>query len=794
MFKNYFKIMFRNIKKHKGYSFINIAGLAIGITCCIFILLYVRFELSFDDYHEDLDRIYFVALSSTSENGHSNSLGNMSLLAPTLKEKFPQVENSGLLNSGWIVQVQYEDKVFKEQGLWNANPDLLQVFSIPFIQGDPESAIDRPNTAVLTEQMANKYFGNKNPLGEKIKVNETEYEITGIVKNSPLNTDFSYDIIMSWKTVENEEWHQGWHPGVTANLCIIKLIPGTNSRDFEKLISELNHEYAGEALKEKGLTYRNFLFPLKDLHLYSLSGDGIKPSTHLVYIYIFSAVGLLILIIACINFMNLATARSSNRSKEVGMRKVIGAQRKQLIWQFLGESIFISFVSLGFAIILILLLMPFYNEIANTQFSAMIILQPDVTLGLLVLVLFIGIIAGGYPALILSAFKPAFILRGLFKTGHKGSLMRRVLVVGQFTISIVLIIATIVVYKQLDYMKNQPLGFDKEQKLVINLKKWRMITDKYESVKNEFLKHPSVLKASASSGVPGSQINRTWIYPKGKEAEQGRAFRSLRSDHDFMNVYDVDLIAGRMFDKKIQSDVIQSIIINEEGVKAFGWKSPEEAIGQELWERGYPIIGVVKNFHWWGLQRSIEPLLVRVVPELLRSITLEVRTENLSETLAFVEKKYKELFPGDVFEYFFVDANFDLQYRAEERLGRIFQIFTFIGLFVACLGLFGMASFISEQRTKEIGIRKTLGASVSKIVLLLSKEFIKWVFIANLIAWPIAYFISTEWLQNFAYRIEPGIAIFLLSTALAIIISFITVSYQSIKTALTNPVESLRYE
>jgi putative ABC transport system permease protein len=343
-------------------------------------------------------------------------------------------------------------------------------------------------------------------------------------------------------------------------------------------------------------------------------------------------------------------------------------------------------------------------------------------------------------------------------------------------------------------MKSQPLGFDKEQKLVIMLKGWEMITDKYETVKNEFCQHPSVLNATASSGVPGSMINRTYVFPYGEQDTKGQAFRSLRCDHDFTKVYGLELVAGRPFNKEIQSDTYKAFIINESGVKAFGWKSSQEALGKELWDRRYPVIGVVKDYHWWGLQREIEPMIMRVVPDLFRSITLTVQPSNMQSTLAFLEKKYGDLFPGDHFEYFFVDTNFDIQYRAEERLSRIFQIFTALGIFIACLGLFGLASFIAEQRTKEIGIRRVLGATISQVIVLLSKEFTKWVLIANLIAWPVAYFSASRWLQNFAYRTSLGVEIFIFSAALALVIALCTVGYQAAKAAVAHPADSLRYE
>ena len=793
---NYLKVTLRKMRQKKAYSAINIVGLATGIACCLFILLYVLFELSFDNFHKDADRIYIVGQDRKSEAGRELVGGNFPLLAPTLKDRYLQVEAAGRINQGWISQVKYKDKVFKEEALWDADPGIFEVLTIPFIQGNSKTALERPNTAVMAELYASKYFGDEDPLGKVITIGEKEFEITGIVQNPLYNTDFKYKIIKSWKTIEmeDEDHWRTWHPGIAATACLIKLREGVDEKDFEGQIQKIPYEFCGEELDKRGLDYKFLLLSLKKHHRVILSGDQIKPSSSLIYVYIFSAVGLLLLLIACMNYMNLATARSANRATEVGMRKVVGANRRQIVRQFLGESLLLVSIALVIAIALVQIFLPQFNRLALTQFTSQSLLHPEIIVGVILLLLIVSFGAGSYPSFFLSAFKPISVLRGTLKSGSKGAFMRKVLVVGQFVISIALIICTIIIYRQLMYMKNQPLGFDKEQKLVITLKGWDMITDKYETVKNEFLQHPAILNATASSGVPGSMINRTWIFPFGEQDSNGQAFRSLRCDHDFAEVYGLAFVTGRPFNKKIQSDTYEAFILNESGVKAFGWNSPEEALGKELWEERYPVIGVVKDYHWWGLQREIEPMIMRVVPDLFRSITLTVKTADMQTALAFLEKKYTELFPGDLFEYFFVDTNFDIQYRSEERLSQIFKIFAILGIFIACLGLFGLASFIAEQRTKEIGIRRVLGATVSQVIVLLSKEFTKWVLIANLIAWPLAYFVARNWLQNFAYRMSVGAEIFILAATLALIIALCTVGYQAIKAAIANPVDSLRYE
>jgi putative ABC transport system permease protein len=793
---SYLKVTLRKIRKNKAYSAINIVGLATGIACCLFILLYVLFELSFDHFHKDADRIYIVGQDRKSEAGQELVLGNFPLLAPTLKDRYPQVEAAGRINQGWITQVKYKNTVFKEEALWDADPGIFEVLSIPLIQGNPRTVLERPNTAVMTNSFAQKYFGDLDPLGEIVTIGEREYEVTGVVQDPPANTDFVYKIIKSWKTIEmDEEDHwRSWDPGIAGTACFIKLSKGVDVNDFEGQIQRIPREFCGDELDKRGFEYKFFLLPLKNFHRVNISGDQIKPSVRLIYVYIFSAVGLLILLIACMNYMNLATARSANRATEVGMRKVVGAFRHQIVRQFLGESLLIVLIALVIAVSLVQVLLPQFNNLALTKFTSQNLVHPGIMIGVFLLLIFVALGAGSYPAFVLSAFKPISVLRGAIKSGAKGAVMRKVLVVGQFSISIALIICTLIIFRQITYMKNRPLGFDKEQKLVITLRGWEMITDKYEAVKNEFLQHPSVLKATASSGVPGSMINRTYVYPYGEQETKGKAFRSLRCDHDFTEVYGLKMIAGRPFNKEIQSDTYKAFIINESGVKAFGWDSPEEALGKELWDRRYPVIGVVKDYHWWGLQREIEPMIMRVVPDLFRSISLTVNTKNMYSTLAFLEKKYAELFPGDLFEYFFVDTNFDSQYRSEERLSRIFQIFTFLGIFIACLGLFGLASFIAEQRTKEIGIRRVMGATVSQVIVLLSREFTKWVLIANLIAWPLAYFAAQKWLQNFAYRMTVSVELFIFAAALALVIALCTVGYQALRAAVANPVDSLRYE
>ncbi|UCE18452.1 MAG: ABC transporter permease [Gemmatimonadota bacterium] len=799
MLKNYFTVAFRNMKRHKGYSFINIAGLSIGIACCVFILLFVRLELSYDSYHPDVDRIFRVGLMKETEKGRTAEESNLIPMGPALKENYPQVEYAGRVCIAFSQPtVQYQNKIFKEKSIFKADSELFSIFHIPFLQGDPRTALDHINTAVLTESFAKKYFGQEDPMGKMIRINSSDFMVTGIAENPPHNTHLQLDLFLSYTIADEPEWMSGWHALATPAFTYIKVKPGIHPDEFEDLIRHVPQTYIGEQLEEMGAEYTNFLQPVRDIHLYSLSAQGKRPARSLIYTYIFSVVGVLILLIAGMNFMNLSTARSANRSSEVGIRKVVGAHRGQLVGQFLGESLVTSFTSLAIAVTGVGLLLPFFNNFAGTQFTSSALLEPMIITILLFLALFIGIVAGIYPAFFLSAFRPISILQGSLRAGSRALMMRKILVVGQFAISIILIIATLIVYHQLDYMKNQPLGFEKERKLVLPLSSWDIIEDNYDHVKDQFLQHPSITAATATSGVPGKSINRLWMYPSEEESENGQTPMILRCDQDFISVYGIEMVAGRPFRKEMETDRLSgNFIINEAAVTSFGWNSPEEAVDRQIMvgsrRTPFQVLGVVKNFHWYGLQNAIEPVVLRFV-SMFRYITLNVNTDNLPETLAFIEKKYGELFPNQVFEYFFVDRDFDKQYSFEERLGRIFRLFSFLGIFIACLGLFGMTAFIAQQRKKEIGIRKVFGAQVPGILLLLGTEFLKWVCVANIIAWPFAYYAGQKWLNNFAYRISLSVSTFISAGVLAICIALLTVSYQSIKSALANPVESLRYE
>jgi putative ABC transport system permease protein len=688
--------------------------------------------------------------------------------------------------------VERADKKFYEEWVMIAEGDIFDVLTIPFISGNSDQALDRPRTVVITERIARKYFGPEDPLNKTLGLWGNPVEVTGVIKNCPDNTHLRYDIIVSLNGFE-EVWNlDNW--GWTGFYAYVKLKPHTDSELFEKKIHHIADMYIGGKLKEWGQSFTFFLQPIPSIHLNSRLNMEIVSPGNLRDIYIFSIIGFLILLISCINFTNLSTARSTNRAKEIGVRKVVGAHRVQLARQFLWESMLASIISMVIALIIVGGVLPHFNKLTGQEFSLRYSLKPIVLLTLIGISLLVGVIAGTYPAFLLSRFQPARILKGSTGPDSRGNVIRKVLVLAQFSITIVLIIGTLGVYKQISFMKNMYLGFDKEQKLIIP----GDVGERYESVKAELLKHPSITGATAAWNVPGRLANLIEAHLVGEEEDKAQSMNFYYVDHDFIPLYDIEMVAGRPFQEEIRSDINDSFILNETAVRAFGFSSPEAVLGKKMYEGGSggigTIIGVTKDFFYKGLQTKVEPLVMQVRPEFFSTISLEIRTDNLRETLAFVENKWNELRLGRLFSYFFLDQDFNRHYHNEENLGRLYASLTLLALFISCLGLAGLSAFTAEQRTKEIGIRKILGASVFNIVFLLLSEFTKWVIVASIMAWPVAYFFMQKWLQGFAYRTNIGLSMFVFSAALAFFISVLTVSYQSLKAAVANPVDSLRYE
>lgn len=810
MLKNYILIAFRQLQRNKGYSFINIFGLAIGMACCLLILLYVQDEFSYDKYHANSENIYRLAVEGYASNTSQkiNTARSGSPWGPILVDEIPGVLNAVRIKtplSRWLIT--YEDKKFYEKGYYFADASIFDVFDFELIQGNPKTALTAPNTVVITEEMARKYFGNEDPIGKIISADLVyDFTITGIVKSPPKNSHFKYDFLASFATLESPANDEGVFI-YGANLSDINIFAMNIDvytylqldknyplAEFDVAMSGFLDKHLGQVIQNLGIELNPYLQPLEDIHLRSNLEAEIRANSDISYVYIFSAISLFILLIACINFMNLATARSANRAKEVGLRKVVGSDRKQIIQQFLGECIFLSILSLVLAIALLYLLLPVFNSLAMKELQ--INFSLSFLMGLVGIVFLVGFIAGSYPAFFLSAFRPVTVLKGSLKAGASNSRLRQILVVFQFTLSILFIIGTGIVYNQLDYIQNRRLGFDKEQVIVLPLVD-PPARFNYMAYKTKLLQNPDVSYVSAANSVPGGLIGIGLIHPEGIPAGENISIEQVFIEHDFIKTLGIEIVQGRDFSLSFPTDTMEAFIINEKAVNQLGWT--DSPIGKRIQMGNFKdgrVIGVVKNFHVRSLHQRIEPLLLHLAPNPDPFVNLLIRMnpENIPSTLDFVEEKWHQVYPNHPFEYSFLDEDFDNLYRSEMQRGKVFIAFSSLAIFIACLGLLGLAAFTAEQRTKEIGIRRVLGASIGGIVSLLSLEFVKLILISNIIAWPVAFLIMRKWLNSFAYQTSIGIETFILSGLIAFVIALLTVSYQSFKSALAKPVDALKYE
>jgi len=819
MFKNYIKIAFRNLQKQKAYSIINIVGLTIGITCCLLIVLFVLDELSYDRHHEKADQIYRVAVKSRFGNQDLNEAVSSDLMAKTLVQEYPEVIQATRLIHTPNMLVRYQDKAFNEtQFLW-VDSTFFEVFSVRMLYGDPKTALKDHHTVVMTEATASKYFDNlADAIGQIVNYEDgTPYRVSGIVENSPVNSHFHYGMLCplsSW------EWR---YPGFWLSHYMYTYIvlqkdypPEQLEAKFPKLIEKFVaphiHRRANMTLDQfyqSGGKIEYYMQPITAIHLHSHISRELEANSDIKYVYIFSLIALFILLIACINFMNLSTAKSINRSREVGMRKVLGSLKSQLVKQFLLESILFATVALLCSLFFVELLLPYFNQISGKQLSVDYFTHWFFVPSLFAVVVVVGIMAGSYPAFFLASFKPIVVLKKSNTRGTSGSsFMRSLLVVFQFTISIILFIGTFIVYNQMHYIQNKRLGFDKENILVIK-RGWAIgqkpdgspqepIANKtvFDVFRNDLLQNPQILSVAGAGSLPGKDFDDFVAIADGASNDERLQFNYMYGDFNFAEAMKFELVEGRYFSSEIASDTL-AVVINESAGKLLGYEKPYT--GKRI---GFPgnsdffihIIGVVKDFHYESLYHNIAPLVMGMRNDSRTYIAVRLHPHDVVSTVKFIENTWNKYIPYKPFEYFFFDEDYDKLYNAEKRIGKIFTTFSVLAITIACLGLLGLASFTIEQRTKEIGIRKVLGASVSNILLKLSNEFIKWMIIANLIAWPIAWFISHKWLQNFAYRIEIGLWVFLVGGGAALVIALLTVTWQAMKAATANPVESLRYE
>jgi len=797
MWSNYLKISFRNLWKNKSFTLINIAGLAIGLAVSFSILLYVVNEISYDRFNEKSDRIYRFAASMDFEDRHFEIAEMPIPFGPALAEEFPEVKNFTRIQEAGSTIISRENRLFKETGIYYADPGFFKMFTLSVISGNPETFLDAPFKVVITEEMAEKYFGEENPIGQIFEWDHShQFTVTGVVKKMPENSHFKFNMLSSMSTLESMGRNLNDWMGFSIHTYL-ELSGNVQIKGLEEKYYNFLWAHIPDQIKKLGVKVDLFLQPLTRIHLYSHLEEELEPPGNLVYIRIFTAIALFILLIACINFVNLSTACSAKRAKEVGMRKVLGAHRSRLAAQFLGESIIISLISLVVAAVLISPWLPLFNRLIVKELTFYPFKDWEIGLGMLGITLLMGVLAGTYPALYLSSFGPLEAIKSRFKTGRGHRFFRSGLVSFQYIISIILICCTLVVFSQLNHVKNYNLGFNHERMAVIYLQ--GQVREKNHIFKNKLLSIPGVAKAAGSTTLMGQGSNETYFRFEGHPEGDKQILPHMDIDEDFLDTYGIKLVAGRNFSREYPTDK-KAVILNETLVKSLGWENPigktlrmTEMENREFIEVPYTVIGVVSDFHFQSLHQKIRGHILRFTDDFYR-VSVKLRPESISTTLSSIENIWKELESQYPFSYSFLDNTFDRFYRTDQRLGEIFLALTLITIFIACLGLFGLASFSTEQRTKEIGIRKVLGAGVSRIVLLLSRDFIRWVIIANTIAWPIAYIVMHRWLSNFAYRIDLSLWIFIISGFLALIISLVTVSFRTFKVASINPADSLRYE
>ena len=786
MLKNYFKIALRNIVRQKTFSIISIAGLVLGLTSFLIIFLYVFNELSYDRFNGNYEKIFRVAGGSNNNGTRSIYARTPAPLADALKKEFPGIANTSRLAKEEKVLLSSGVKKFYEENVFFVDPSFLAIFTYPQIAGDRNNVLIEPMCVLLSESAADKYFGKTNSIGKTLRYND-KYDliITGILKDAPANSHFHFDFLISMAST-NQIYGSDFATNRmnTSVYTYLLLNRPEYAQQIERKFPSFLKNYYGGLLDfiEPTLT----LQPLSQIHLYSNIGGEIEVNSDIKYIYIFSVVGLMILIMACINYMNILTAGYSKRIKEIGVRKVLGANKAVLIKQFIGESILTAFLAFFIAIIISFLFLPVINSLIGQALILDIRQNYELIITMVIVTLLTGIISGIYPAFILSSLNPSTILGKSLHGKFSGAFVIRTLIVFQFMISTGLIISTLIISEQLNYIRNKKLGFEKNHIVVLPLRE-DYTRKNYEMLKNALVQKPKILSASASSVLPGEVKYYNSVSWDGSGYDKTMDF--IFADYNFLKTYEIDIAQGRDFSKDFGSDLKSGYILNEEAVKEIGWNEP---IGKKF--NDGLVIGIVKNFHYKSLYEPVKPLYISVNPDNINFLSIRINPKNVTASLDYIQQSWKELFPHSPFEYFFFNNHLDKLYKSETKLASIFNWFSGLTIMISCLGLIGLTSISVVNKNKEIGIRKVLGESVEGIVFMITKEFIIIIFVANIIAWPVAYYFMSKWLEDFAYRIEISWLIFVLSGLIVLLIALVTVGYQAIKAAVANPVESLRYE
>jgi putative ABC transport system permease protein len=815
MLKNYLKVAWRNLMKNKTFSFINIFGLAIGFTCCLLISLYIYNELSYDTYHKDGDRIYQLGSASVL-NGKEERRGNTSApLAKAMQQEYPEIEASARLMKLFTddkTLLQYSEpsgnvKSFYETRGYLADSSFFKILTYNFKEGNSATALAEPNSIVLSDEIAQKLFGRRSALDKIIHVSSStngdqDFKVTGVYMPFSTLSHIDARFILSLKGGHMEQFANNSTSFIFNNMfyTYFLLKPGADVKKLEAKFPAFINKYMAAPLKDAGIKRSLFLTPVKAIHLQSDMVDNVTPSGSITYLYILGSIAVLTLFIACINFMNLSTSRSSRRAAEVGVRKTLGAGRASLVRQFLGEALIIALIAFGFALLFTYLLLPFFEQVSGKELALTLAQCTPLLLLLLVLVIITGLTAGSYPAFYLSSFQPVKVLKGRFSNSLAAVALRKGLVVFQFVISVALIVASVVITSQMRYLRSKDLGFAKDQQVVIPLRT-ENAKSLYGSLRNEISRQPGIISVGASYYYPGIFNPQDWLmYKQGETMKRSKDVYINHVDTTLLQTLEIQPVAGRMFSSQYPADTSYRIILNEKAIQEFGFRSTQEAIGKWVafdWNGQsfrFDIIGVVRDFHFKDLHTGVQPYGFVLDVTNFNYLIAHTKKGDPSGTLKSLESTWRRLNPNEPFEYSFLEQDFQKNYLSETRLAGLINYFTIIAILISCLGLFGLAAFSAEQRTKEIGIRKVMGASVANITALLSKDFLKLVAVAVVIACPIAWYLMDKWLQNFAYRITISVLVFMITALIAVFIALFTISFQAIRAALTNPVENLRSE
>jgi putative ABC transport system permease protein len=804
MLYSYLKIAYRSLLKFKGFTFINLFGLALGLTAGIMIMMYVLDEVSFDQFHTRKDRIYrvetaFFTASSGGAEGRNETNG---WGVGTVLRSFPEVESVLYSRSASGFLINHEGKRIRQQ-MHFATPEFFDIFSFGLVKGNSGKVLTEPYSIVITEDMEQKYFRGEDALNRTLTLQDTlQFVVTGVMKNIPSNSHIQLDAVISFSTYTtlntSFDFNGGWGNINVRNYVLLK--EGVDAANFVVKAKNIYMDHAPDILKNWGVEAHVLFTPLIRLYLTSKSGNGMGPLGSMERVYLVSGIAAFVIVLACINFINLTTARSVYRAKEVGLRKVVGSSRAGLVRQFLSESFLLTVFALFVALTLIGALLPLFNGIMGKSYSISALLSPEVMLGIVSLVIVITILSGYYPALLMSAMKPVEVLKGRMQASARGIRLRRTLVIFQFLISAVLVLGTLVVIDQLRFMQQQDLGFAKDEIVVINAARANSPNpNAYETFKNELKSLSAVEEVTFTNSLPG---NPGWSgqvsYPDGKSGDAAVSVEYMAVDKTYIRTLGLELIAGKDFMSAGEQEIEEGLVLNETAVSMYGWASPQEAIGRKITSpSGHPqgeVIGVVKNYHQFGMQQKIGPMVMDVNPRASYMYAIRYKAANTRDLIESLGAQWRTYFPGFDFNYFFLDQDFERQYQAEERLAKVFGIFSVLTIMIAIIGLVGLVSFMVVSRTKEIGVRKVLGADVAHITTLLSKEFLILVVIANVLAFPCVWLLAGNWLRNFATRVSLSPMLFVTTLCAAVLITILAISFQTVRAAMADPVKSLRYE